>query len=68
MISNRDKIINIKGKIQMNKGVCILKKSFLSKYFPRNNRMLKATAHCEAKPANFVHWKSSSEFEVFFNL
>jgi hypothetical protein len=55
MISNRDKIINIKGKIQMNKGVCILKKSFLSKYLPRNNRMLKATAHCEAKPANFVH-------------
>jgi len=55
IISNRDKIINIRGNTQMNKGVFILKKSFLSMYLPRNRRIIKATAHCDAKPANFVH-------------
>ena len=68
IISINDKIIKTKGNTQMKSGPFILKKSFLSKNLPRNRSKINATAHCEANPANFVHWKLRSGFEEGFKI
>jgi hypothetical protein len=53
--SINEKMIKIKGKTQINKGLLILKKSFLSKYLPSNKSNIKAIDHCDARPANLDH-------------
>jgi hypothetical protein len=55
MISINEIIINTKGNIQINKGICVLKKCLPSMYLPRNMSNTKATVHCDAKPANLDH-------------
>jgi len=52
----------------MKMGALILNKSSESKYFPKNNNKKIATAHCDAKPANFDQTILLSAEGLFFNL
>jgi hypothetical protein len=51
----KEKRIKTKGSNQINKGLLKVKKCFWSRYLPKNNNPTKATAHWDAKPANFDH-------------
>ena len=62
-----DIIININGNIHINKGIFKLKKFFLSKYLPINNKAERPIAHWDAKPPNLAHLKPSFDWVLFFN-
>jgi hypothetical protein len=68
MIRSSEKMMKMNGSSQINMGALNLTKRSVSKYFPKNNNKKIATAHCDAKPANFDQTILLSAEGLFFNL
>ena len=61
-------MIKMNGSNHINMGALSFNKWSESKYFPKNNNIKIATAHCDAKPANFDQPILLSAEGIFFNL